>query len=295
MIRRIFGSLYFLTFLNGFLLASLVYFKMEASYEKDLFQAIHTDIDNRVNHNSSQDSILAKVMHESHLLMVNRESVFEGKQFAGFKTEILEPTSIDLMTARGACGSYSIVLARILQGFNFQVRIAQMKVGDIYAAHNVVEAETHHGWVILDPLFDAYFIKPTGELAGFNDLKNNWDYYKKQTPPGYDPKYRYEDVRYSNWNKIPFVSPAVKKILDFTLGKERADKISLRVYFLRKYNICFDILLVVFIFVFSYTLLRLIKSKVFPQQNIPLTFSNVYKYFRLRFFEKNRFIEHSSA
>ena len=42
MIRRVFGNLYFLTFLNGFLLASLFYFKMEANYEKELFQAIHT-------------------------------------------------------------------------------------------------------------------------------------------------------------------------------------------------------------------------------------------------------------
>ena len=295
MIRRVFGNLYFLTFLNGFLLASLVYFKMEASYEKDLFSAIHSDISSRVNLNYSQDSLLAKVMHESHALMVNRGSVFEGKEFIGFKSEIFEPTSIDLMTARGACGSFSIVLARILQGYKFPVRIAQMKVDGIYAAHNVVEAETSHGWVVLDPLYDVYFIKPTGQLAGFDDLKNNWGYYKTQTPVGYDLKYRYEDVRYSNWAKIPVILPAVKKMLDFTLGKQRADKISLRVYFLRKYNICFDVLMVIFIVVFSYTLVRLIKAKVFPQQNIPMTFSNLNKYFRQRFGEKNRFTEHGRA
>ena len=41
MIRRVFGNLYFLTFLNGFLLASLFYFKMEANYEKELFQGLY--------------------------------------------------------------------------------------------------------------------------------------------------------------------------------------------------------------------------------------------------------------
>jgi hypothetical protein len=294
MIRRVFGNLYFLTFLNGFLLASLVYFNMEASYESELFLAIRTDINSRINLSDSQDSILAKVMHESHTLMVNRGSVFEGKEFIGFKSEILEPTSIDLMTARGACGSYSIVLARILQGYKFAVRIAQMKSNGVYAAHNIVEAFSNHGWVVLDPLFDLYFINPAGKMASFDDVKNDWNFYKRQVPAGYDMSYSYEGVRYSNWSKIPIVLPAVKKMLDFTLGKEKADKISLRVYFLRKYSICFSILLVVFFLVFSYTLVRLIKAKVFPQKNIPMTFSNVIKYLRIRIFDKS-FTEHGRA
>jgi hypothetical protein len=101
-------------------------------------------------------------------------------------------------------------------------------------------------------------------------------------------------VRYSNWTKIPIVLPAIKKILDLTLGKQRADDISLRIYFLRKYNICFDIVLLFFMLVFSFTIIKLIKAKVFPQKNIPVTFSNVYKYFRLRFINKN-LPEHSRA
>jgi hypothetical protein len=80
--------------------------------------------------------------------------------------------------------------------------------------------------------------------------------------------------------------PAIKKILDKTIGKQEADTISLRTYFLRKYDICFNIVLVLFLFVFSFTLLRLIKAKVFPQKNIPVTFSNVYKYLRLRLLNK---------
>jgi hypothetical protein len=31
---------------------------------------------------------------------------------------------------------------------------------------------------------------------------------------------------------------------------------------------------------------ELIKAKVFPQKNIPLTFSNIFKYLRLRIFER---------
>jgi hypothetical protein len=294
MIRRVFGNLYFLTFLNGFLLASLFYFKMEASYEKELFQAIHSDISSKITATDSQDSVVVKVMHVCHNLMDTRENVFQGTDFQGIKSEMIEPASFDLMTAKGACGSYSMVLARVLQGYNFNVRIAQMKSKGVFATHIIVEVKTNHGWVILDPLFDTYFVSPSKYLASFDEVKNNWSYYKPQLPAGYDMNYRYEDVRYSNWSKIPILLPSIKKILDLTLGKQEADQISLRTYFLRKYNLCFNIFAIIFIIVFSFTIRKLIKAKVFPRQNIPVTFSNVYKYLRQRFFEK-KFTEQGQA
>ena len=59
MMRRVFGNLYFLTFLNGFLLASLFYFHTEANYEHELFQAIHSDISSKkLNATDSQDSVV---------------------------------------------------------------------------------------------------------------------------------------------------------------------------------------------------------------------------------------------
>lgn len=287
MTRRVFGHLYFLTFLNGFLLASLFYFKMEASYEKELFHAIHSDISSKLKATDTQDSVVVKVLHACHNLLVQRETVFEGKPFQGFEADILQPTSIDLMTGRGACGSFSMVLARILQGYKFKVRIAQMKSRGVYAAHNLVEALTEHGWVVLDPFFNVYFEKPSHQLASFQDVRQNWNMYKSQLPSGYDMNYNYEDVRYSNWTKIPIVLPAVKKILDLTFGKEKADGISLRTYFLRKYEMCFNVTLLLFAIVFSFTIVKLIKAKIFPQKNIPVTISNVYKYCRLRFMSKN--------
>jgi hypothetical protein len=285
MIRRVLGNLYFLTFLNGFLLATLFYFKMEANFEKELFQAIRSDINSKLTSSDSEDSVVVKVMHSCHDLLVSRGNVFGGKQFQGFESSLLEPTSMDLMTANGACGSYSMVLARVLQGYKFGVRIAQMKSNGIFAAHNIVEVKTGHGWVVLDPLFDVYFINPARQLASFEDVRTNWAFYKDQLPTKYDQRYRYEDVRYSNWTKIPVLMPAIKKILDLTIGKKQADEISLRTYFLRKYEICFNVVLIMFLFIFSITIVRLIKSKIFPQKNIPVTFSNVYKYLRLRLFD----------
>ena len=202
MIRRILTNLYFLTFLNGFLLATLFYFKMEANYEKELFSAIHLNIDNKVKLTVNSDSLVVKVMHACNELLNNRAPVFEDQVLDGFKVDYLHPTSIDLMTAKGACGSYSIVLARLFKDYNLPVRIAQMKAKGIYGAHNVVEVKTNNGWAVLDPLFNVYFIKPGGVgLASFSEVKNNWNFYSHQLPANYDRRYRYEDVRYSNWDK----------------------------------------------------------------------------------------------
>jgi hypothetical protein len=287
MMKRVFGNLYFLTFLNGFLLASLFYFKMEANYEKELFSAIHSDISSKMKSTDNGDTLLVNVLHTCHNLLAERGSVFIGKYFGGIKSDLIEPASMDLMTGNGSCGSYSIVMARVLQGYQFQVRIAQMKSYGVFSGHILVEVNTVHGWVVLDPLFDQYFVNPSNKLASFDEVKNNWNYYTRQLPPGYDMHYRYEDVRYSNWSKIPFLLPSVKKILDLTIGKKEADDISIRTYFLRKYNLCFNIFAIFFILVFSFTLVQLIKAKVFPQKNIPVTISNVNKYLRLRFFGKS--------
>jgi hypothetical protein len=282
MIKRIFWNLYFLTFLNGFLLATLFYFKMEADYESELFQAIRMDVNNKITGSDAQDSVVIKVMHACHDLMTNREAVFEGKPLNGFKADLLHPTTIDLMTANGACGSFSIVLARLYEGYNFPVRIAQMKAKGVFASHNIVEVKTNHGWAVVDPLFDVYFTTPDHRLASFTDVQKNWPYYRQQLPKGYDSNYRYADVRYSNWTKIPVIFPAVKKILDITIGKPAADTISMRTYFLRMYDICFGVTLVLFILVLFLTVVKLIKAKVFPQSNIPFTIPNIFKYLRIR-------------
>ncbi|PWT71647.1 MAG: hypothetical protein C5B59_17575 [Bacteroidetes bacterium] len=279
MIKRILGNLYFLTFLNGFLLASLFYFKMEGNYEKELFSAIRSNIDREVNFDDTDDSIVVKVMHACHSLLITRAIVFSSQSLDGFKVDYLQPTSIDLMTARGACGSYAIVLARSLQDYKFPVRIAQMKVHGVYAAHNIVEAKTRNGWVVLDPLFNIYFLKPGDKgLADFEDVHNHWDFYKTQLPANYDMNFNYEGVRYSNWTKVPIIMPAAKKMLDMVLGKEKADRISVRTFFLRTYDVYFFLTFILFIPIFFFTLSRLIKTKVFPKPEIPMTITNIFKY-----------------
>jgi hypothetical protein len=280
---KIFGNLYFLTFLNGFFIASLFYMKMEANYETQLFQVIQHSINKSIDNNDTQDSIVVKAMHTCNALLSSRASVFEDDEsLDGFKVDYFHPATIDLMTAKGACGSYSLILSRVLQDYHFPVRIAQMKANGIYAAHNVVETEVNNRWVVLDPTYNLYFINPAKQLAAFDEIKTNWAYYARQTPSNYNKDYRYEDVRYTNWGKVPVLSATVKTILGWVLGQKRLNTFCMRIHFLKTYDIYFYCVLLLFIPLIIFTAGRVIKTKIFPTRETPVTFSNLAKYIKLR-------------
>jgi hypothetical protein len=281
LLKRAFKNLYFLMFLNGFLFASLCYFKMEAAYENGLFLSLKNDIDNKIDADDTPDSVVVKAMHVCNYLMGNRAYMFRDK-FMTLKADFFQATSVDLMTTRGACGSYSTVLARVLQSFHYPIRIAQMKSGGVFAAHNLVEVETGNGWVVLDPTYDLYFVRPDAHLASFEDVKDDWSYYAKQVPKDYDTAYHYEGVRYSNWTKVPILFPAIKKALNFFLGTQKADTISIRTYLLKVYDISFYITLLLYFPLFFFTFGSFVKTKVFPDRDIPLTYRNFIKYMRSR-------------
>ena len=276
-----FRNLYFLMFLNGFLLASLFYFKMESSYEDALFASIKSTIDSQIDADDTPDSVAVKAMGTCYHLMNNKGSTFY-KGDLGPEAGMFHSSTVDLMTTRGACGSYSQVLARILQTYHFPVRIAQMKAGGYYGAHNIVEAKIGKEWVVLDPTYNLRFIRPDGKLACFADVKNNWPFYSKQVPADYNLAYHYEDVRYTNWTKIPFVSPAAKSLLTLVIGPERTNAFSMRTILMNTYTAYLYLLIALYIPLFLVTIKGLVKTKIFPSREIPVTLSNVVKYIKLR-------------
>lgn len=280
-LRQAFRNLYFLMFLNGFLVASLFYFKMESYYEDGLFANIKTAIDNHLDADDNADSVVVKAMNTCYGLMSNKGSTFDHDNL-GPEADVIHSTAFDLMTTRGACGSYSQVLARILKTYHIPVRIAQMKAGGFYGAHNIVEAEVGTNWVVLDPTFNLCFRRPDSKLANFNDVHSNWSYYSKQVPSDYNPIYRYEDVRYTNWKKIPIISPAARSVLSLFIGRERANTFSIRTLFLNTYQVYVYVLVALYIPLLLITIRSLLKTKVFPSPEIPVTIRNVAKYLKLR-------------
>lgn len=236
LIKKFTRNLYLHFFVLGFLFCLLFYFSMESTYETELFNNISNKIKQDLGSNTSKDSFAIRALHMSYFLQERRDVVFGNQTFNSWKYNYIHPVTVDLMTAKGSCGSFALVLARVLKANGIAIRMGQMTVNGIQSGHVFIEAHTESGWIVLDPLYDLFFTKPGGKLAGYEDIHNNWAYYKTQVPAGYQPDYKYEDVRYTNWNKFSFVSRGIKKILDLTMGKTRADKISLRSHLLRVYN-----------------------------------------------------------
>lgn len=222
----------------GFLLSSALHFNNESIYEDALFSAI---VD-KINMDADQDpidSFFIHAMQMTHTLEANRAHTFNGRFIPGFKANLFRPATIDLMTGNGSCGSYSTVLARILKAGGYQVRIAQMTVKGTPGGHMVVEAKKRSNWIVLDPMLQQYFKKPDGSLASFNDVHENWAYYKTQTSSNYMPAYNYENVRYTNWSKFPTLGKIAKNTISLFAGKKAVDEFSARSYLLRKYNLLF--------------------------------------------------------
>ncbi|MDX2045312.1 MAG: transglutaminase domain-containing protein [Chitinophagaceae bacterium] len=261
-VRRVFKNLYFLFFLNGLMIASVIYSYQEDQYERDLFGFLSSEVLYQVgaDKNAPDDSIIIKSMHFTYELQSTRNQYFSHSRLNSFKASNLQPLTFHLMTAQGSCGSYSLVLARILQELNYEVRFPQMKVNGNYGGHISIEVKADDGWIVLDPFYNHYFIKPGGGLASFADVQANWDHYKKQVPQGYNMDYNYQGVRYTNWNKIPVLMPALKKVLDITIGKEKADKLSLRNIVLRKFYFIFIVLLSLYIPLTIYSLFLFFKT-----------------------------------
>jgi hypothetical protein len=247
-------NLYFLFFLNGLLAASLFFFATESGYETELFSAISREIKTELSPGYTKEDYTIKALQTSNYLQERRYYIFGKQEIGGIKANIFHPSTIDLMTNKGACGSYVTVLSRILKSNDIKVRIGQMKVNGTYGGHMIVEANLNNRWVVLDPTYSICFRNPDSSLASFSDLKNNWNYYKNQAPPDYDENYKFEDVRYTNWEKVPLFLPVTKNILDWVLGKEAADGISIRPYLLRNYHKLAWITCIVLIVVFLFTL-----------------------------------------
>jgi hypothetical protein len=177
----------------------------------------------------------------------NRSKMFKSGVDGVFWTDVIHSSTVDMMTANGACGSYSVVLARLLKSMGYTVRIPQMIVNGQPAGHILVEVYSNGRWVVMDPLYDLYFVKPGGDLASFADVSRNWNYYKSQVPAEYNPDYTYQGVQYTNWNKVPVLMPAVHRVLSVFMNEHALATLSLRSYALRKYQMldCILLLLIV--------------------------------------------------
>jgi len=242
-LKSIVCNLHFLLFVNGFLLAGYLFFKMQDDYENRLFNSVAQRVITNSD-NSTQELQIQKALSTTYVMLRRRSDIFKNSQTGGILDEYIHPVSADIITAEGACGSYSSILCRVLNAMGYTTRFAQMTVNGINGGHIIAEVKTNFGWVVLDPLYNLYFTKPNGHMASFDEVATDWKHYSQQVPQGYNPQYSYAGVRYTNWNKIPVLMPLAKSFISLFMSKDALDHFSIRSYLLRKYMVCANLLLV---------------------------------------------------
>jgi hypothetical protein len=244
----------------GFLVASTLYLYMEYRYEQNTLSAVIRSIYHEpgLDANNQQKVVLA-AMKRTHDMMLTRETGAMGLEMNAFERTFTSPLQAFALTRDGACGGNTLVLAQILNGMDYEVRPAQMKVNGVYGGHIVLEVKINNQWAVLDPMFNLAFTKTDGSLAGFKEVGANWAAYSAQAPAGYDPAFRFEDVRYTNWNKLPVLGSVGQFFVRFFLGREQAETFSLRSLFLNPKKILFFISL----FLTGLSLISLLNRKYF--------------------------------
>jgi hypothetical protein len=218
----------------------------------------------------NEDSLITNSLHMVHHLL-NKNNKESLNKEDNFNATWIQSSESELEYVRGACGSYSMVLARVLKTEGFDVKIGQLLTDKVHANHIIVEVKKMAGkWIVLDPFYDLYFINREGALAGFEEVRDDWDYFKLNLPDNYYHEYRFKNIRYTNWGRFPVAGKIARKIFSLTIGEERTSKLSIRTFILNKYRIFFFLVLL-FYFPFLILILvirKLLKKKVFGRKKI---------------------------
>lgn len=240
--------------LQGALLAAIFFMLINSRYEDRLYDTLVSKV---TKPEMSEEEKAFSLLHAAHRLSMPRYEIWGERLNLGVRERLFLSADSELLEARWRCASFTHVLCRALQRAGFDARIAQMKSRNIWGGHVLLEAKIEDNWVALDPLYDLYFVRPDKRLASIDDIRKDWEYFKKQVPADYDEGYKYEDIRYSNWEKIPVIMPLVKSVLSVIMGEQNAERISLRAAFLNLYKLYAVLLSILYVFILFLSLKRI--------------------------------------
>ena len=220
-----------IVFFHGVLIMAISFCFIMSRHENKL---IDTIIDRTVTQQMGDQQKVLALLNQTHTLLKPRAHFFSGQGRTSIRERFFTSSDVHLMDGKGACGSYAGVLTRILQRAGFESRLAQMKCEDEWGCHIVVETTIDGKLAVLDPMYNVAFKNKGGSLVSFSEVGERWSYFQQQIPNGYPAAYQYEDVRYTNWGKIPVLMPLIKTVLNVFMGSN-ADEVSVRSYVLNIY------------------------------------------------------------
>jgi hypothetical protein len=238
------SRLYVLSALNAAFVVAIALFGIDSSYEEHVF---HRIVVNSTTPSMNDEARAVALLHATSQLVGKRSDLLapvgdEGRTLR----ERIFGSAVDELQGSNACGSYAIVLAKLLQTADIPTRIGQMSCGPQQGCHILTEARLNDKWVPLDASYDLFFRSADGGLADAAEIRQRWSEYGRLTPPGYRAEYKYDAMRYTNWTKIPVLMPALHWSLIHVFGVG-ADDISLRTLVLNRYRAAIYLLFVLYV------------------------------------------------
>jgi hypothetical protein len=219
----------------------LIYILIEWQHENNLYRnighAAHTHAAN-----GDDTSVVKEAMTSINDIMQSRHDLFQDQETHSWKQEVFQSADIDLMYGSGACGGYSKVLARTLQLQGYDVRIGQLKtIGFGYGGHIIIElySETLNKWVFVDPLFKLIIRQKNGDWASVKEVAKHYELYSSQFPAEFNARFKFDDVRYTNWTKFGGIAKPYYALAKLFKGERYADTICLRMYNLSTFPVLF--------------------------------------------------------
>lgn len=192
--------------------------------------------------NKSDTALVVESMKSIHKMMKSRSELFQQRESLSLKQVLFQSSDVHLIYGSDACGGFSKTLARNLQIMGYNVRIAQLKlINGQWGGHIIIEyySTLLKKWVMIDPIFAWIPRNRSGEMESANYVIKNWSELENQMPLELRNKFRFNDIRYTNWDKWNGILKPYYKLVKFIKGEAYADKICLRKYAINPYHIYF--------------------------------------------------------
>ena len=223
------------------LVVFLLFVLIEWQHENNLYRNIGRMAELHAA-NKADTAVVQEAMVSINNIMQSRSALFQAKEELSLKQDLFQSADIHLMYGSGACGGYSMVLARALQVLGYDVRIGQLKlIKGGWGGHIIIEyySPLLKKWVMIDPLFTFIPRTERGNMASIKYVAQNWAKFEDKMPADFRVKYRYTDVRYTNWDKWGGIAKPYYGLAKLFMGEQYADNICLRMYGLSTFPLLF--------------------------------------------------------
>lgn len=212
---------------------------VESEFEHEILQTVAENIISRTK-GKSEVAIIDTAIQVCYYLQERRSEILGKHNYNSTKTKFFNSSLQSYYIGTGACGYYSLFAARVFERLGYQPKIVQQRVNGIWGAHITLALPLKQTGklILVDPLYHHTFKDSGGQLSSIAEVHKHWNaYYAKYLPAQYNPAYDYQQgYRHTSWDKLGIVSRAVYRVLSFTVGQEKTDALSLRMWIIDPYR-----------------------------------------------------------